>query len=108
MFIQLLFTYLVRSTYLLKLGTGQNDPKPAKTSQNDPKKLRNDLKRAKISKLKKLEFFTSFRFSNFEPKGLNLCVLGQEYQLSNPSTKLCLYSISKMLISNLTLVFEKF
>ena len=33
---------------------------------------------------------------------------GKKYQLSNLSTKFCLYFISKMLISNLTLVLESF
>ena len=100
--------YLVRSTYLVKLRTGQNESKLPKSNRNDPQKLRSDVKRAKISELKNLEFFTSFRFSNFEPKCPNLGILDQEYQLPNISTNFCLYSISKMLISNMTLVFEKF
>ena len=53
--------------YLLKPGTCQNNPKPAKTSQNetkrpktsrkDPPKLRNDPKRPKIPKLVKYRIF---------------------------------------------------
>ena len=31
-----LFLYSITGAYLLKLGTSQNDPKRAKTSQNDP------------------------------------------------------------------------
>ena len=62
-----------KALYLLKPGTRQNNPKPAKrtqiqakrskTSQNDPKKLLNNPKQPKISK-----FSTSLGFSNFKPK----------------------------------------
>ena len=44
--------------YLLKPRTSQNEPKPAKTSRNDPK-------RPEILTLENLEFSASFRFSNF-------------------------------------------
>ena len=44
--------------YLLKPRTSQNEPKPAKTSRNEPK-------RPEILTLENLEFSASFRFSNF-------------------------------------------
>ena len=75
--------------YLLKLGTSQNDPKPAKTSRNQPKRPENKQSNpnkivkqpettGKFKNLGNLQFSTSFRFSNFEPKCPNLGILGQE------------------------------
>ena len=45
-----------------------NEPKRAETRQNDPK----------FWNLGNLQFFTSFRFSNFLPKCLNLGLLAQK------------------------------
>ena len=73
-------------TYLLKLGTIQNDQKPAKTSQSQqkrPKTSQNDLpKIVNDLKFKKnwgnLGLSTCFHFSNIKPKCPNLGILGQK------------------------------
>ena len=77
-------------TYLLKLGTIQNDQKPAKTSQSQqkrPKTSQNDLpKIANDPKFKKnwgnLGLSTCFHFSNIKPKCPNLGILAKKYLLS--------------------------
>ena len=54
--------------------TSQNKPKPAETTQKS-KTTRND---PKFQNWGNLEFSTTFRFSNFEPKCQNFGVLGQK------------------------------
>ena len=77
--------------YLLKSGTSQNNPKPAKTSRNKPKQYKtsqndswkwNNRKDTKFQNWTNLEFsFWSFRCSNIEPKYPNLGILDRK--LSN-------------------------
>ena len=61
--------------YLLKPGTSQNEPKPAKTTPQNCETTRND---PKFENWGNLKFSTSFRFSNLEPKYPNLGILGQK------------------------------
>ena len=111
-----------------------NEPKRAKTSWNNPKKLRND---PKYQNWGNLEFPTSFRYLNFEPKYRNLGILDQKvltfYNLNKMShvpyfwmswfqiwhfrpksinflilAKFRMYPISMVVNSNLTLIFERF
>ena len=55
-----------------------------------------------------LKFSACFRFSNFEPNALIWAFWAKTFKLSNLSTKFCLYSISQVLLLNMTLVFENF
>ena len=86
----------------------KNVPKPPKTNLNKPKNLQIDPKSPEISKLGRsrifcqLLFFTLWahmpKFGYFGSISINFLIL----------TKFCMYPISKVLISNLTLVFENF
>ena len=88
--------------------TSQNDskhqPKRPETSRNDKKKLRNNLQRPKISKLGKsvisywLLFFQTSKFGYFGSISINFLIITKYYR----------QPISKVLVSNLTLVFEIF
>ena len=87
--------------------TSQNDPKHQpkrpKTSRND-KKLRNNLQRPRISKLGKsvisywLLFFQTSKFGYFGSISINFLIITKYYR----------QRISKVLVSNVTLVFEIF
>ena len=94
-----------------KLTKIWNEPKPTKTSQNNPKPEKATPKNCETTRnepnfqnWRNLEFSISFRFSNFEPKSPNLGFWAKKYQLSNIPR--CLHPISKVVISNLTLLFE--
>ena len=103
-------SYQRKYSYLLKPGTSQSEPKPAKTSwnqpkqpeasRNDPQKLRNDQK---FWNWGNLEFPTSFRYLNFEPKA-QIWAFWDFLIL----TTFCMYSILNVLIANLSFVLENF
>ena len=60
---------------ILKPGTSQKEPKPTETTQNNCEMTRYD---PKVHNWGNLEFFTSVRCLNFEPKCPNLRILGKE------------------------------
>ena len=78
-------------------------------NRNDPKKLQNEPKRAKISKLRKYGIFCQLLFFKFRAQMPKFGYLGpKKFQLSNLLTKFCLKPILQVLILNLTLVLENF
>ena len=104
-------------SYFHALTKTENEPKRPKTNQNKPKPVKTTSKKCKTTQdhpkfqnLGNLEYSTSFYFSNFGPKCSKFGILDENlyYRISNLLTKLCMHPISKVLISNRTLVFENF
>ena len=86
-----------------------NDPKPAKMTQNQPIRPKKIAKQPGTTQnfeiriiFNQLLLFSLrvqvSKFGRFGSKSINFLIL----------TKFCVYSISKILISNLTFVFERF
>ena len=82
-----LLIYDILGQHLLKPGTSQNDPKPAKTSRNsgndsklaktNPKNCETTQNGPKFQIWGNLKFPTSFRYLNFEQNCSNLGILDQ-------------------------------
>ena len=99
------------TSYLLKCGTRQNDPKLAKMRQNQPKRPPKIVKQPEMTQSFKIgeicNFVLAFVFQILSPnaqilafwaKSINFLIL----------MKFRMYPISKVPISNLILAFENF
>ena len=90
----------------------RKEPKPAKTTRNQPKRTKKIAKCPKTTKNFKINeiwnFLLTLVFQTSGPNAQIWLFWAKKYQLSNLSTKFCMYPISNELISNLTLVFENF
>ena len=97
-------------SYLLKPRTSKNDPKPAETTRNQPKQPKNIAKRPKATQnfeIKEIwNFPLVFVFRISSPNAQIQAFWAKKYQLSNLSMKFSMYPISKVVISNLTFVFQ--
>ena len=63
---------------MLVLSKIRNDPKRTETNRNQPKRPKTNLQNdPNFQNWENLEFCTSFRFSNFQLKCLNLSILGE-------------------------------
>ena len=113
-----LLIYDLLGPQLLKPGTSQNEPKPAKTSRNsgndskstktNPKNCETTQNDPKFQISGNLKFPTCFRYLNFEHNCSNLGILDQNLFNFFALTEFRMFSISKVLNSNLIFIFERF
>ena len=86
----------------------KNVPKPPKTSLNNPKNLQIDPKSPKTSKLGRSRIFCQLLFFTLRTQMPKFWYFGSISINFLILTKFCMYPISNVLTSNLTLVFENF
>ena len=99
-------------SYLLIPGASPNDPKPAKTIRNQPKRPKKNEKQPEETENVQIgeiwNFLLTFVFQTLGPNAQIWVFCTKKYQLSNLLTKFCLRPILKILIWHLTLFFQKF